>query len=53
MAGGWIQAALLKALEGQKGGLPAWRLIFVVVACTTIPVALFGKENEGPKLPLR
>ncbi|OAP55733.1 hypothetical protein AYL99_09885 [Fonsecaea erecta] len=41
MAGGWIQAGLLGSLSG-KGGLPAWRLIFIVVAVTTIPVAIFG-----------
>ncbi|KAM3414747.1 hypothetical protein BST61_g9900 [Cercospora zeina] len=43
MAGGWIQAGLIKALEGKEGeGLPAWRLIFVVVAAMTIPFAVFG-----------
>ncbi|KIV79645.1 hypothetical protein, variant [Exophiala sideris] len=41
MAGGWIQAGLLGSLSG-KGGLPAWRLIFIVVAVTTIPIAIFG-----------
>ncbi|KAF2212836.1 hypothetical protein CERZMDRAFT_67755 [Cercospora zeae-maydis SCOH1-5] len=43
MAGGWIQAGLIKSLEGREGeGLPAWRLIFVVVAAMTIPFAIFG-----------
>ncbi|GIZ49520.1 hypothetical protein CKM354_001255000 [Cercospora kikuchii] len=43
MAGGWIQAGLIKSLEGREGeGLPAWRLIFVVVAAMTIPFAVFG-----------
>ncbi|KAF1356170.1 putative pantothenate transporter [Delphinella strobiligena] len=41
MAGGWIQAGLLVALEGKEG-LPAWRWIFIVVSVITIPVALFG-----------
>ncbi|KAE8309332.1 major facilitator superfamily domain-containing protein [Aspergillus transmontanensis] len=41
MAGGWIQAGLLKALAGH-GGLPAWRWIFIIVSVMTIPVALFG-----------
>jgi ACS family pantothenate transporter-like MFS transporter len=44
MAGGWIQAGLLRALEG-KGGLPAWRLIFIVVSVITIPVAIFGNTS--------
>lgn len=42
MAGGWIQAGLLVALEGKEG-LPAWRWIFIVVSVITIPVALFGE----------
>lgn len=46
MAGGWIQAGLLKSLSG-KAGLPAWRWIFIIVSVMTIPVALFGV------LPLR
>ncbi|KAI1841862.1 hypothetical protein JX265_010828 [Neoarthrinium moseri] len=41
IAGGWIQAGLLETLNG-KGGLPAWRWIFVIVSVITIPVALFG-----------
>ncbi|TLD34987.1 putative permease of the major facilitator superfamily [Venturia nashicola] len=41
MAGGWIQAALLKNLDG-KAGIPAWRWIFIVVGLLTIPSALFG-----------
>lgn len=41
MAGGWIQAGLLKSLSG-KAGLPAWRWIFIIVSVMTIPVALFG-----------
>lgn len=43
MAGGWIQAALLQSLSGRSSSLAAWRLIFIVVACTTIPFAVFGK----------
>lgn len=42
MAGGWIQAGLLKSLAG-KHGLPAWKWIFIIVSVMTIPVALFGK----------
>ncbi|KAJ9192568.1 hypothetical protein DTO166G4_1120 [Paecilomyces variotii] len=41
MAGGWIQAGLLKSLAG-KHGLPAWKWIFIIVSVMTIPVALFG-----------
>ncbi|KAJ5099993.1 pantothenate transporter [Penicillium argentinense] len=41
MAGGWIQAGLLESLAG-KGGLPAWKWIFIIVSVMTIPVALFG-----------
>lgn len=41
IAGGWIQAGLLSAFEG-KGGLPAWRWVFVVVSIITIPVAALG-----------
>lgn len=41
MAGGWIQAGLLQALAG-KGGLPAWKWIFIIVSVITVPVALFG-----------
>lgn len=42
MAGGWIQAALLGSLS-DKGGLPPWRWMFIVVAVMTIPFALFGE----------
>ncbi|KAI5358383.1 putative major facilitator superfamily, MFS transporter superfamily [Septoria linicola] len=42
MAGGWIQAGLIKVLEGREGVLEAWRLIFVVVAGMTIPFAVVG-----------
>jgi ACS family pantothenate transporter-like MFS transporter len=42
MAGGWIQAGLLATLAG-KGGLPAWKWIFIIVSVITVPVALFGK----------
>jgi ACS family pantothenate transporter-like MFS transporter len=42
MAGGWIQAGLIKSLDGRDVDLPAWRLIFVVVAAMTIPFAVFG-----------
>ncbi|KAJ6160746.1 pantothenate transporter [Penicillium chermesinum] len=41
MAGGWIQAGLLHTLQG-RGGLPAWKWIFIIVSVMTIPVALFG-----------
>ncbi|KAL5416914.1 hypothetical protein PMIN04_007976 [Paraphaeosphaeria minitans] len=41
IAGGWIQAGLLSAFDG-KGGLPAWRWVFVVVSVITIPVAALG-----------
>ncbi|KAJ4417783.1 hypothetical protein N0V82_005949 [Gnomoniopsis sp. IMI 355080] len=41
MAGGWIQAALLGSLS-DKGGLPPWRWMFIVVSVMTIPFALFG-----------
>jgi hypothetical protein len=41
MAGGWIQAGLLASLA-DKGGLPAWKWIFIIVSVMTIPVALFG-----------
>ncbi|GAT21102.1 pantothenate transporter [Aspergillus luchuensis] len=41
LSGGWIQAGLLEALAG-KGGLPAWKWIFIIVSVMTIPVALFG-----------
>lgn len=46
MAGGWIQAGLLAALAG-KGGLPAWKWIFIIVSVMTIPVALFGKSTRN------
>ncbi|KAK2597341.1 hypothetical protein QQS21_006037 [Conoideocrella luteorostrata] len=41
MAGGWIQAGLLRSLSGHSA-LPAWRLMFVVVSVMTIPIAIFG-----------
>lgn len=41
MAGGWIQAGLLQTLA-NKGGLPAWKWIFIIVSVMTVPVALFG-----------
>lgn len=41
MAGGWIQAALLKSVTG-KGSLPPWRWMFIVVSLMTIPFAIFG-----------
>jgi MFS transporter, ACS family, pantothenate transporter len=43
MAGGWIQAGLLSTLS--TGPIEPWRLIFVVVACTTIPFAVFGERH--------
>jgi MFS transporter, ACS family, pantothenate transporter len=49
MAGGWIQAALLKNLDG-KAGMPAWRWIFIVVGVLTIPSALFGELSPSPSL---
>lgn len=48
MAGGWIQAGLLVALQGREG-LPAWRWIFIVVSVITIPVALFGELGHARK----
>ncbi|KAL3421069.1 putative h+-pantothenate symporter [Phlyctema vagabunda] len=41
MAGGWIQAGLLKSLDG-KSGLPTWRWIFIIVSIITVPIAIFG-----------
>ncbi|GAB0136863.1 hypothetical protein EsDP_00005151 [Epichloe bromicola] len=41
MAGGWIQAGLLRSLSGSSS-LPAWRIMFIVVSVMTIPVAIFG-----------
>ncbi|KAJ5638035.1 pantothenate transporter [Penicillium lividum] len=41
MSGGWMQAGLLETLAG-KGGLPAWKWIFIIVSVMTIPVAIFG-----------
>ncbi|CAG7921012.1 unnamed protein product [Penicillium olsonii] len=40
MSGGWIQAGLLATMAG-KGGLPAWKWIFIIVSVMTVPVALF------------
>ncbi|KAK7744114.1 hypothetical protein SLS53_003635 [Cytospora paraplurivora] len=40
MAGGWIQAALLESVS-DKGSLPAWRWMFIVVSVMTIPFAFF------------
>ncbi|ANB14412.1 Fen2p [Sugiyamaella lignohabitans] len=40
MAGGWIQAGLFARLDGH--GLPAWRLIFIVVFAMTIPFVFLG-----------
>lgn len=50
MAGGWIQAGLLQTLAG-KGGLPAWKWIFIIVSVMTVPVALFGmfSSNYPPR----
>lgn len=50
MAGGWIQAGLLASLAG-KGGLPAWKWIFIIVSVMTIPVALFGMFYSDVKPP--
>lgn len=44
MAGGWIQAALLESVS-DKGSLPPWRWMFIVVSVMTIPFALFGKPT--------
>lgn len=49
MAGGWIQAALLGSLS-DKGGLPPWRWMFIVVSVMTIPFALFG-QSLATRLP--
>jgi ACS family pantothenate transporter-like MFS transporter len=46
MAGGWIQAGLLKSLAG-KSGLPAWRWIFIIVSVITIPAAIFGNSSKS------
>lgn len=43
MSEGWIQAGLLETLSG-KGGLPAWKWIFIIVSVMTLPVALFGMD---------
>lgn len=43
MAGGWIQAGLLKSLDGQ-GSLAAWRWLFIIVSIMTIPVVVFGES---------
>ena len=48
MAGGWIQAGLLRSLHG-KGDLPAWRWMFIVVSVLTIPFAIFGKSFAASK----
>lgn len=45
IAGGWIQAGLLSAFDG-RGGLPAWRWVFVVVSVITIPVAALGRVHN-------
>jgi ACS family pantothenate transporter-like MFS transporter len=42
MAGGWIQAGLVKYFASQSG-LPAWRWIFIIISAFTIPTAIFGK----------
>ncbi len=42
MTGAWIQAALLKSLDG-RGSLPAWRWLFIVVSVMTLPVVIFGE----------
>jgi len=49
MSGGWMQAGLLETLAG-KGGLPAWKWIFIIVSVMTIPVALFGESYPGPSM---
>lgn len=49
MSGGWMQAGLLETLAG-KGGLPAWKWIFIIVSVMTIPVALFGESYSGPSM---
>ena len=50
MSGSWIQAGLLATLAG-KGGLPAWKWIFIIVSVMTVPVALFGRlrASQGDK----
>lgn len=51
MAGGWIQAGLLATANG-KGGLPAWRWIFIIVSVITVPVAIFGEcQLPGSEKP--
>lgn len=46
MAGGWIQAGLLKSLDGH-GGLAAWRWLFIIVSVITIPLVAFGKYRTS------
>ncbi|KAJ3494875.1 hypothetical protein NLG97_g3800 [Lecanicillium saksenae] len=41
MTGAWIQAGLLKSLDG-RGSLPAWRWLFIIVSAMTLPVVIFG-----------
>lgn len=46
MTGAWIQAGLLKSLDGH-GSLPAWRWLFIVVSVMTLPVVIFGKPPSS------
>ncbi|KAH8651428.1 pantothenate transporter [Xylariales sp. PMI_506] len=41
IAGGWIQAGLLESANG-RGGLAAWRWLFIIVSVITLPVVIFG-----------
>lgn len=41
LAGGWVQAGLLDAFA-EKGGLAAWRWLFIIISVITIPIAAFG-----------
>ncbi|KAH6867843.1 hypothetical protein B0T10DRAFT_467637 [Thelonectria olida] len=51
MAGGWIQAGLLKSPDGH-GSLAAWRWLFIIVSILTNPVVVFG-WLVIPNLPTR
>lgn len=41
MCGGWIQAGLFSNLE-NKGGLPAWRWIYIIVFILVVPFIIIG-----------
>lgn len=41
MFSGYLQAALFKGMDG-KGGMSAWRWLFIFDFCLAIPVAIYG-----------